>query len=254
MSQLQKNIARIGRREGPAIGFGRAAREQPRAMLLAVLVSQTANARALLEAGADAAIVCAGNNADAKSIIEALAGKDTIVGAWVSALDEAGAEALHGAGCDFVISTLEGTASAAVDTDRMGQVVAVDGGMEDTMLRALGPLGLDGLFLERGDEPMTLAMQLELVRLSSFSGAPLLATAGPETPVSELRVLRDSGTAVVVPPEGTTPEQVKALLERLKAVPPPKRLKRTGGEMALVPSMAAAREEHEHEEEEEEDE
>lgn len=252
MSQLQKMIARIARPDGPAMGFGRAVREKPRAMLVGVLAADASAARRLLEAGADLAIACATGASAVRGVIEGLAGKGTTVGAWVSALDAAGAEALRGAGCDFVISTLDGTAAEAVDSEKMGIVVAVDGGLDDSTLRALAPLGLDGLFFERTPGGMTLAGQLELVRLSSFSGTPLLVTASPDATVSELRVLRDSGAAVVVLPESATSEQVTALSARLREVPPPRKAKREGHDMALVPSVSAGAE-HEHEEEEEEE-
>jgi len=253
MSQLQKMIARLSKPQGPGIGFGVAAREKPRQMLLAVLAADVNTAKALLAAGADVAIACATDAQAVKSLIEGLAGKDTVLGAWVSAIDAAGAEALQAAGCDFVISTLDGTAADAVDSEKMGIVVAVEGAPEDSTLRALGPLGLDGLFVEhRSGGGMSLAGQLELVRLSSFSGSQLLVTVSPDASLAELRVLRDSGGAVVVTPEKTTADQVKALVERLKALPPPRKPKHEGQEMALVPSVSSSYVEGEDGEEEEE--
>ena len=238
MSKLQKMISRLGRHEGPGIGFGLAAREQPRAMLLAVLATDAETAKAQLAAGADIAIACAADGAAVRGTIEGLASKETTVGAWVSAIDEAGAETLKAAGCDFVISTLDGTRAEAFDSDRLGQVLAVDGKMDDTTLRALAPLGIDGLFVERPAAAMTLGSQLELVRLATFSNSPLLVTIAPEAPAAELRVLRDSGVAVVVAPEATTPAQTGELVARLKAVPP-KRARREGREVALVPAVVS---------------
>ena len=253
MSRLQKMIARLNKPQGPGIGFGLAAREKPRQMLLAVLAADVKTAKALLAAGADVAIACATDSRAVKSLIEGLAGKDTTVGAWVSAIDATGAEALRAAGCDFVISTLEGTAADAVDSDKMGVVIAVDGAPEDSTLRALGPLGLDGLFVEHQGGTMTLAGQLELVRLSSFSGSQLLVTISPDATLAGLRVLRDSGAAVVVTPEGTTADQVKGLIERLKDLPPPRKAKREGQEMAIVPAVASSYVEDEGDGEEEDE-
>jgi hypothetical protein len=245
VSKLQKHMARIGRREGPGIGFARAAREQPRAMLLGVLVSKAAAAGAAFEAGVDAVI--AGSD-DAKArldVIKGAAGKERIVGAKVASLDEAAAKALSEAGCDFVISTLDGTASAAVNGEQMGQLIEANPEMDDSTLRALAGLGLEGLYVEREAGPMTLAGQLKLVRLSSFSSCPLIATSSVDAGVPELRVLRDSGTAMIVAPEGTTAAQLKELGERLRAVPPPRKQGREGREVALVPSVSAHDREHE---------
>lgn len=251
MSQLQKKISRIQRRETGSIGFGHVNREQPRAMLLAVVANDSTAARAALDAGADAVVIRGSDAAAAAAQIEPLATGKAIAGAWLERLDVPGAETLRKAGCDFVISALETTDSAAVDTEKMGQIVAVADGIDDTTLRSLGPLGLDGLFVQRPTGAMTLATQLGLVRLASFASAQLLVTADAHASVSDLRVLRDSGAVAALAPEGTTPEQVKALVELLKAVPAPRKGNKSGEgrDIALVPSMAA----HGHGEEDDDD-
>lgn len=251
MSELQKKIGRMQRREGTTMGFGAAVREQPRAMLLAVVANDAKAGRKAVEAGADVVIL---ETASAKAVIsdvEALAADKTTVGVWTSALDEAGAEELVKAGCDFVVSSLEGTASAAVDTERMGQLVAADEAMADTTLRSLAPLGLDGLFVERPTGAMTLAQQLGLVRLSSFASSQLMATIDAGATVSDLRVLRDSGVATVVVAAGTTVDQIKRVVDALKAVPAPRKGgKGEGREMAIVPTSSGG---HSHEEEDDDD-
>lgn len=252
MSELQKRIGRIQRREGPRIGFGAVAREQPRAMLLGVAVTDAKAARAAAAAGADAVIV-RGDAQSAATVIAALREEKLCAGAQVEALDDAGAERLRAAGCDFVVSTLEGTAATAVDSEQMGQVLALAADVDDNTLRALGPLGLDALFVDRAGIPTTLRGQLELVRLASFSGTPLLVTVSGSATPGELRVLRDSGGVMIVPPTGTTTEDLQALVAALKAVPAPKRARRDGQEMALVPSLPHAAHEGEEVEDPDED-
>ena len=61
----------------------------------------------------------------------------------------------------------------------MGQLVVAAEGVDDTTLRSLGPLGLDGLFVQRPTGAMTLATQLGLVRLATFASAQLMVTAEP---------------------------------------------------------------------------
>ena len=236
MSELQKRITKVQRREvAGGLGFGAARREAPRAMLLAVSVKDTAAAKAAVEAGADVVVI---DGLDAKAAAAAIKPLEKVVaGARLTSLDEAGAKALHEAGCDFAISPLDSTASGAVDPEKMGQVVAPNDDISDTTLRALGPIGLDGLYIDRPIGAMTLGNQLELVRLASFASVPLLVTVLAGASMEELRVLRDSGTAVVVAPVGTTAAQVGALIEMLKAIPAPKKGSK-GGDMAIVPSMA----------------
>jgi hypothetical protein len=250
MSQLQKKISRSQRREGPGIGFGVAAREQPRAMLLAAFAKDAAGGKAALEAGADVVIVQGHDGADVGKLVEGVGGEKACVGVRMEGLSEGGAEALAKAGCDFVISTLEGTESSAVDTERMGQVVVAGAAIDDTTLRALAPLGLDALFTELPTGAMKLVDQLALVRLASFGSAPLIVTIDPNASVADLRVLRDSGVAVVVAPAESSASQLKAIGDNLKAVPAPRKAKREGGDIALVPAAANA---HAHEEEGDDD-
>lgn len=250
MSELQRRIGRVQRREGPRIGFGAVAREQPRAMLLGLVVNDGAGAKAALAANADAVIVTAASAADAASIIKGLNGEKVCAGALLDSLDDAGAAALIEAKCDFVISTLDGTAATAVDTEAMGQALIVPNDIDDTTLRALGPLGLDALYLDREGIPTSLEGQLELVRLASFAGTPLLVTVHPGASEAELRVLRDSGAVMVIPPARTTAEQAARIIEALKAVPAPRRGRRDGHDIALVPALS--RSAHNDEEETEE--
>lgn len=249
MSQLQKRIQRVQRRDGPGIGFGRIMRDQPRAMALIATASSADAVKAALDAEADAVIVEAGSAAEAASTMDGVANDKVAVGALLPALSEADAEVLRKAGCDFVIAPLETTDSAAVDTEKCGHVVMAALDMEDNTLRALGPLGLDGLFVKRSGGAMTLAQQLGLVRLSTFSSTGLIVTVEANAGVGELRVLRDSGTGAVVAPAGTSADGLKALSDALRAVPAPKRGRREGSEIAIVPSSAAAGDDHEHDDE-----
>lgn len=252
MSQLQKTIAKLQRREGPSIGFGPVNREQPKAMALVARVRSANEARAALEAGADAVLFHFGDAATTAKEMEGVAGPKVAAGALLDRLTEDDAAALRAVGCDYVVSPLETTDSAAVDADRMGHVVIASESMEDNVLRALGPLGLDALYVERPHGPMKLAGQLGLVRIASFASTGLMATIDTSASVSDLRVLRDSGVVAVVAPASATPSDIAGIAGRLKAVPAPRKGKREGGDLAIVPSVRpTSTEEHEHEEEDE---
>ncbi|MEO8538535.1 MAG: hypothetical protein ABI577_02255 [bacterium] len=252
MSQLQKRIQKLQRREGPAIGFGRVSREQPRAMALVATARNAGEIQSALDAGADAVLVDAGNAAAAAAAMSGIASDKQAIGAGIASLSEADAEALRNAHCDFVVSPLDTTDSAAVDTEKMGQVVVTTQDMEDNILRALGPLGLDGLFVQRSAGAMTLGQQLGLVRLASFASTGLIVTVEPTAAVGELRVLRDSGTLAVVAPAGTSADALKTLGDTLKAVPAPKKGKREGNDVAMVPASKSSGDDEGGEEEEDE--
>lgn len=239
MSRLQKAISRVQRREpSRGIGFGSQSREQPRAALLGILAESGAAAKAALGAGVDVVIIRASNATGAAKEVKAAAGgpNGTAVGVWLAQVDDAGGSALAEAECDFVVGTLEGTAATAVDTERMGQVLALVADVDDTTLRSLAPFGLDGLVVEHGSGAMSLAIQLQLVRLASFASTPLLVTVTPDAPLAELRVLRDSGAACVLLPAGTSADGIKAMSDRLRALPP-RKARKEGGDIALVPAM-----------------
>ncbi len=253
MSQLQKTIAKLQRRDGPAIGFGPVSREHPKAMALVALVSSVDEARGALEAGADAVLFQFGDAAAAAKALDGFGSPKVAAGVLLDALSEADAETLRAAGCDFVVSPLETTDSGAVDNEKMGHVVIASESLEDNTLRSLGPLGLDGLYVERPHGAMKLAGQLGLVSIASFAGTGIIATVDAGASVSDLRVLRDSGVVAVVAPASSSPADLAEIVTRLKAVPPPRKGRRDGGnDMALVPSVKAAadeEEEHEHEDE-----
>ena len=237
MSELSKRIGRIQRREVTGgMGFAPARREEPRAMLLAARASDADSAKSAIEAGADVVLLEAVKPDGVAAIIGAL--PRSCVGVLVDQLREADAETLHGSSSDFVVSPLAATESAAVNTEKMGQVVAVTGEITDAALRSLGPLGFDALFVQGEAAAPTLADQLELVRLASFSGLPLALNVEPGASVAHLRVLRDSGGAIAIAPAGASTEDLKQLAETLVAVPAPRRGGR-GGDMALVPAASA---------------
>lgn len=251
MSQLQKILARIQRREGPSIGFGRVSREQPRAMALIAAVRTAAEARAALDAGADAVLFNTGSAALVAPEVQSVAGPRIAAGVSLPVLSVADAERLREAGCDFVVSPLETTDSAAVDPEKMGHLVAASESMEDNTLRALAPLGLDALFVQRAHGPMKLSEQLGLVRLSSFSSTGLVVTVDLAASTPDLRVLRDSGVVAIVAPEGASAADLASLNERLRAVPPPRRARSESTQVALVPSLVGGLADEDEEEEEE---
>lgn len=253
MSELQKKIGRIQRREGPRMGFGQVVREQPRAMLLGVFADNGEQALQAHEAGADVVIF---SGADAQAVITHFTRlKDTkaVAGARLATVTGTGAKDLEAQGCDFVIGTLSGTAAAAVDSEEVGQLVVAGPDMDDNTLRALATLGLDALFVEHTGGDMSLAQQLQLVRLASFASTPLVVTCAASAGVDQLRVLRDSGCAAVVLPAGSSADDIRGLGDRLREVPAPKKNKREGArDIAIVPSGAVAGN-HEHDDDDGDD-
>lgn len=243
MSQLQKVIERVQRGEGPRIGFGTLTREKPRAMALGALCQDGDSAKAAIEAGADFVVFRAQDTRGAVEAIKATGEVKAPLGAWLSEVRADDADALAEAGADFVASPLEGTGAEAVDTERLGHILAVTNDLEEGLLRSLGPLGLDGMFVKRPDGEMTLQQQVEMTRLSALSGMSLLVSTPADISTGALRVLRDSGTVAVVAAEGAAPDDIKGLNERLRSIP----VRRSRGRQGETPFIPSVRQEEEHE-------
>src|SRR5690606_17916526 len=136
-------------------GFGQVAREKPRAVLLGALVRDARAGQQAVDAGVDLLIVRANDAAGAAKVLNEIGDVKPPRGVWLSELGIDDGKAMVDAGADFVASPLDGTIAEAVDGDAIGQVLAVTQDMEEATLRALGPLGLDALFVKRPGGEMT---------------------------------------------------------------------------------------------------
>jgi len=254
MSQLKKAIEKLQRGDVAPMGFGVVARTRPRALLLGALVRDADAGKAAADAGVDIVIAHGNGAASAAATLKGLEGTTVVRGAWTGELNAADAATLAEAGCDFVASSLDGTAAEAVDGEKMGHVLAITSDMEEGTLRALGPLGLDALFLKRPAGPMTLALQVELSRLAMLSGTPLLVNSPADISTGELRVLRDAGAAAVIAADLTSADDLRSLGERLREIPPKPRGRSGARDIALVPSGSAASHGHDDDDDDDDDE
>jgi 2-methylisocitrate lyase-like PEP mutase family enzyme len=249
MSNLKRAIERAGKREGGQLGFAQAIHVKRRAMLLAVVAADAAAVKAAAEAGADLVLLTAESAVDATRELGRVAGLKVPVGPVLTSLGAGDATALREAACDFVVSPLSATAAEALDGGSMGHALTVDHGLDDAMLRALGPLGLDALVVDGPKNGFSVADQLGLIRLAQLASTPLIVRLASLPGAGELRALRDSGVAIVAAPAGSKPKEIEALASALQAVPEPRRREGRGPEIALLPSLLGAGHEHDDDDE-----
>ncbi len=252
MTQLQKAIAKLQRGTAPAFGFGQSRREAPRTLLIAAEVNDEAAANAALDAGVDFFVA---RGANAAATIAAV-GKKENAAARVDLLDDETAKALTEAGAIFVACEPANARASAIDIESLGFVAIIDPALDEQTLRALAGLGLDGLATNAVSTPETLADQLQLVRLALLGGAPVIAPVSAGATMPQLRVLRDSGVAIVLAGSECSKDELATLVAAIKALPPKKKGGREGGDMAMIPSMnsrsgGGGEEEHEHDDDEE---
>ncbi len=249
MSQLRKVIERAQRGEGPRLGFGASTHVKPRALAIGMIALDADGARQAVEAGADFVLFRAQDTASAVEAIKGSSDTKAPLGAWLSNVGADDAQQLTEAGVDFVASSLEGTRADALDSDQVGHVLAVTADIDDTTLRTLGALGLEGMFVKRPEGEMTLQNQVEFARLSVLSGLELFVSTSADVSTGELRVLRDSGAVAVIATEDSSAEALHGLNERLRTIPP-RRAGSRGNDTPLLPTMARNSEEEEHEHDE----
>ncbi|MEZ4493555.1 MAG: hypothetical protein R3C29_09635 [Dehalococcoidia bacterium] len=246
MSKLKKAIERAGKRESSPMGFRRVEQEKRRAMLLGLVANDEKEASKAAKLGIDVVLVAVNDGGKAATAFAALG--DLAAGAIVNELSNEDAVKLADAGADFIASPFGATAATAVDTNRSGHVISLDGEFDDATLRALATIGLDALLIDRGSGPLTLQAQAKLVRIAQLTATPLLLQVEPSIAVDELRVLRDSGGGGVILPAGTSASDIEAVSERLREVPDIRKRDSSSSNIAVLPSLLGGGHEHDDDE------
>jgi hypothetical protein len=211
MSKLSKEIRKIGRIEPAPMGFAAVAtREKPATLLCAVRLDDAGKAVDAASKGADIVIVD-----DAKA-----GGLDNVEGAVIGVtgdFDKAAMKELRKAGADFIV--LSGYASPAEGLleEKIGRVLTIDPGADDTTLRLIGDLGLDAVILQAPELPLTVERLLSVRRVHSLAHTALLVAVPADIDLASLHLLRDSGAAGVILDDAG---KVKDIRERILELPP----------------------------------
>ncbi|MDI6857895.1 MAG: hypothetical protein QME71_06235 [Dehalococcoidia bacterium] len=272
MSRLGDKIKKALRLEAAPIGF-RAAAGRRVPPLLVVLRLDSADAEAVstaVEKGADALLfrlseghrvgfftrgkreegALAEAAESARKAVEAAG--DVPCGVWQEEIDREGVAALVEAGIDFFVFSAEKTPAAALLESKAGYVLALQGEVRDSQLRAIESLPLEAIMLSEPDDALSVSGQIELRRVVGLARKPLMIAAAPPLETPELESLRDSGVSLLLlnGNEAQVLEAVPELRKRIEAVPAQPR--RREERAATLPSIGRAGEEEEEEEEEEE--
>ena len=171
---------------------------------------------------------------------------DAALGVEVNGLDSDSAAELRKAGADFAVIATAAEAAALLEKE-LGFVLALDKEVSDIALRSLRELPVDALIAPTLEQPLTINGQLELIRISSLSGKPLLTQVAGDVPEGQLRVLRDAGVVGII--VRGDDKHIGDLRKRIDSLPP--RGERSKERMdALLPSMHPAAAEPDTDEEE----
>jgi len=253
VSKLADRIRRAGRVEPAPLGFAAAA-ARPKAATLLCLVRLNGNeankAGEAAAKGADAVIVL---GADAGKLKDASgkAGSEAVLGAGLEKADRQKVTAAREAGADFVTLDAQSAMADALLEEKVGFVLAVDGETDDTTLRLLGDLGLDGLVVPSPQGPLTLDGLLKLRRISALARTPMLTEVRADADASLLQALREAGViGVIVDASGIG--RLEPLRERIASLPARGRRKEERAE-AVIPAGVTAAAGHDHEDDDDDE-
>ena len=255
MGKLIDKLERMGKTEGPRLGFSASASSKPASMALVGVLPDVNQelAAAAVEGGADCLLVRrAGGKKSKASLAQALGVAESIpCGGEV-----AGSEGEDGAGWDFAVLEAADPLGPLLEAEDVDKALRLEADPPDSLLRALETLPIDAAILPEPAASLTLQALVPYYRVARATSKPILAylPAAGEPPLS---ALRDAGIAgVLVGVENAA--QAKALAQVRKAIDelPPKKAK--AGRVRATPSlgltaMPQPAEPHVEEEDEEED-
>ncbi len=261
---MSKFIERLNEalRPSPApMGFGRRAESKKKARILLVAALDAAYTQGLTEmvSGADAVLLPAGSvPGDGEAEVKAPSGIPC--GEWLTANEGSRIDSLAKNGCDFIVFRADKIGLSVLQYEKMGKVLEVDPQMEDGLLRTVGTLPVDAIFIHHEGEGPSYFTWHDLMVFRHFADSvskPIIVTVAAPLSEKELLVLWEAGVDAMVVPAGSgaAGDLLKNLRQKIDGVVFPAE-RRPSKREATVPALTpeAPKEEEEEDGDEEEDE
>ncbi len=261
MSKLVEKLERISEGSGQPIGFSAAAsrrRVDPMLVIASVPADNTLLTAIAGKEGIDAILFTIEDMAKDRRLVSKL-DNPRIGVPWGVLTDTVALEDLEQLiekGCDFVIFSPARTPAAVLNENGIGKVLKIDPSLTDSMIRAIGRLPVEAVFLSlSAEEDARLTVQQLIVyeRLAGGTGKHILAALPPIMPPSDIESLWALGVrGVIVDLAAEQPEQrlndIKAAIQKLPATrKKPKEKIRATLPLAKIPSEGVQPEEDEEE-------
>jgi hypothetical protein len=249
MSKLGDRIRKTMRTEPAPIGFRAVRPAKNPSLLVTVILDGEEKFAEALEKDAGAVLLRKPKVDGIKAATERAG--EVPLGVWPDVVDAETVAALVEAGADFLAFDDESTPATALLDDKLGYVLVLRDGQDDTYLRVLESLALDAVLLDGWNGPLTLRKQLELRRVAGLTRKPLMLPVSLPIESSELECLRDAGVSILAI-EGSDKAlaELAKLLETIEALPGPRRRRESSLEVLLPRAAEMAAEEEEEEEDE----
>jgi hypothetical protein len=219
MGELLDKLERASKGAVQPLGFGAGARREKIAPVLLIGVVEPGNdaqAKLAVESGLDAVIVGAGQ-ANGSAIDKAVKGaKGTVAGVWRDQAAETDPE-----GADFQVFSSDATPVGALSGEKRTNIMQVVPEWEDSQLRTIELLPVDGFLVSLKDSPsLTVSQLMRLARVRGVTSRWLLAHLAELPTKAEAEQLRDVGVAgIVVDVAGRTADALKSCKDTLLELP-----------------------------------
>jgi hypothetical protein len=262
-SALIKLLRGAGRARPRSLGFGRerAEEKQPTAIVLLAEIEglDPAAARSAVAAGAAAIAFVVGPEAvgglaaDSDALTSAIdacgdAAAGLVFGADAELMNDM-PERLAASGVDFVVAPVQRTPASFLMAESMGRVPSIDASQPAALIRALGEMDVDALYVapprrRRNAAELTLYDLMHYRGVAELARPPIMVLAEQGVRPEDLQALRDVGVdGVVIPLRrfGGAAEQLSAYRDAAATVKVQR--KRTGsdeGGSVFLPRVGAA--------------
>lgn len=259
MSKLIQRIEQLGKASPAPMGFGAAARQPPPPAFV-VLASSSSERKVsdLVQSPVEYptdAILFTPESVDLEALAKAASGLgDVPWGVRLRNGDTAGVTLLQEKGCDFIAFLPNQVSLELLQGEELGRLLVVPSALEKEQTQLLEDLPVDvTLWADPLPNPLTFEALMALATRRSYIAKPFLLSITAVPSPWELECLRNIGVeGLVLDLDKTDTEALKALWERIQALP--RRKPRGERPTPYLPSPSFATPTPEREEEEEEDE
>ena len=236
MGELLDKLERASKGAVQPLGFGASTKRvklAPMLLIGALNPGDAAQAKLAADPSLDAVIVTAGA-ATASALDKAIKGANsTTAGVW---RDQAAAEDPEGV--DFQVFSSEATPIGALSGDKRTNIMQVVPEWEDSQLRTIELLPVDGFLVSLKDsDALTVSQLMRLARVRGVTSRWLLAHLAVLPTRAELEQLREVGvSAIVVDLAGRTADDLKTCRDALLDLPRESKRRDRQRNVATLPS------------------
>jgi hypothetical protein len=257
MSKFAEKLQRVYRGAAAPMGFRKSTEAEPPPLLVIANLTKAgaAEAKAIADAGIDAAILDSGG-LSARSFGQLSKAIDDVpLGLFLGSAEKEEITQSIDLGCDFVVFGLK-TPLEAVSREDMGKLLRIEPSLDLGLVRAINelPLMVDGVLVAGEESSVTVERLLICQRFTELLTKPVLVTVNLSVTSAELSSLFQAGVNGLVLPERVPAETFAEMKKMIAGLP--KAAKRKSKGAALLPRLggglgAEVQEEEEEEEEEE---